>query len=198
MKYDIILCGVGGQGVLSVAALIGRAAAAEGLQVKQSEVHGMSQRGGAVMAHLRFADHPVASDLIPQAGADLILSMEPMESLRYVGYLAAEAALVTATEPFKNIPDYPELDTVLAAIRRLPHSLLVDAAKLADEAGNPVAVNTVMVGAASRLLPFRADTLEKVVREMFSAKGVKVVEMNLKALELGRRAYAASSHTCTA
>jgi len=188
MKCDIILSGVGGQGVLSLAGLIGFGAIAEGLFAKQSEVHGMAQRGGAVVAHLRLSDKPIHSDLIPQGVADLILSMEPLESLRYIGYLSPSGTLVTATNPFDNITDYPDLQGVLAKIRELPRSLLVDAEGLAREAGDVQAMNTVMVGAASRLLPLKPETLEKVVQQVFGAKGQRVVDVNLAALAAGRKA----------
>jgi indolepyruvate ferredoxin oxidoreductase beta subunit len=179
MKCDIILSGVGGQGVLSLAGLIGFGAIAEGLFAKQSEVHGMAQRGGAVVAHLRLSDKPIHSDLIPQGVADLILSMEP---------LSPSGTLVTATNPFDNITDYPDLQGVLAKIRELPRSLLVDAEGLAREAGDVQAMNTVMVGAASRLLPLKPGTLEKVVQQVFGAKGQRVVDVNLAALAAGRKA----------
>lgn len=190
MRYDIILCGVGGQGVLSMAAIIGRAAAAEGLQVKQSEVHGMSQRGGAVVAHLRIADGPIASDLVPQGTADLILSMEPVESLRYVPYLSPTGALVTAVNAVVNIPDYPEMESVLARVRALPRSITVDAERLAFEAGDVLAVNTVMVGTAARLLPLRIESLEQAVQTTFRAKGERVTSVNLAAFQRAREATA--------
>jgi indolepyruvate ferredoxin oxidoreductase beta subunit len=190
MKFDIILSGVGGQGVLSMAALIGRAAVAERLQAKQSEVHGMAQRGGAVLAHLRLADHPIASDLIPKGAADLILSLEPVESLRYLDYLSPEGTLVTAANAFVNIPDYPEVEGVLGRIRALPHAVVVDAERLARAAGDPVAMNTVMVGAAARLLPLRLETLDQVVRQVFEPKGEWTLKVNVAAFEAGRKAAA--------
>jgi len=188
MKCDIILSGVGGQGVLSLAGLIGFGAVSEGLHAKQSEVHGMAQRGGAVQAHLRLSDRPIHSDLVPRGGADMILSMEPLESLRYVDYLSPTGTVVTATNPFHNIPDYPAMDTLLAALKKLPRAVLVDAESLAREAGNVQAMNTVMVGAAAKLLPLQSGTLEKVVRQLFASKGEQVVEVNLKALAAGRKA----------
>ncbi|HVP39370.1 MAG TPA: indolepyruvate oxidoreductase subunit beta [Candidatus Saccharimonadales bacterium] len=188
MKCDIILSGVGGQGVLSLAGLIGYGAIAEGLHAKQSEVHGMAQRGGAVQAHLRLADRPIHSDLIPRGAADMILSMEPLESLRYLDYLSPAGTLVTATNPFVNIPDYPALEGVLARIRELPHAILVDAESLAREAGEVQAMNTVMVGAASHLLPLKPETLEKVVRQVFGPMGERMVEVNLAAFRAGRKA----------
>jgi indolepyruvate ferredoxin oxidoreductase beta subunit len=120
MKKDIILAGVGGQGVLSIAAIIARAAVDSGFAVRQSEVHGMAQRGGAVLAHLRISDGPIATDLVSQGGADLIIAMEPLESLRYAAWLSPQGALVTASEPFVNIPDYPALDTITTVIKRFP------------------------------------------------------------------------------
>ena len=188
MTFDIILAGVGGQGVLSVSAIIASSAMKEGLAVKQSEVHGMSQRGGEVLANLRIADHPIASDLIPRGSAALLLSMEPLESLRYLDYLALDGTLITATEPVVNIGDYPPIEDVLAQVRRLPRAVLVDAEQLARQAGSARATNMVMVGAASHLLPVSFDSLEHFVQTMFAAKGAKVVETNLKALRAGREA----------
>src|SRR5512144_1043080 len=141
MKYDIILAGVGGQGVLSVSGVIGSAARSQGLFVKLSEVHGMSQRGGGVVANLRLSDKPIASDLIPQGGASMILSMEPLESLRYLNYLSPEGVLITSTEPVFNIPDYPNLDELVAKIRSLPRTILVASETLARQAGSARATN---------------------------------------------------------
>ncbi|HOG28527.1 MAG TPA: indolepyruvate oxidoreductase subunit beta [Vicinamibacterales bacterium] len=190
MKFDIILAGVGGQGVLSLSAIIASSAMREGLAVKQSEVHGMSQRGGAVLAHLRLADGPIASDLIPRGSAAMILGMEPLESLRYLEYLDRAGAVVSATTPMANIADYPPLDQVLAAIRSLPRAYLVEAEALARQAGSARASNMVMVGAASPLLPVALSTLEHFVETAFAAKGAKVVETNLRALHAGRAAAA--------
>jgi indolepyruvate ferredoxin oxidoreductase beta subunit len=188
MKFDIILAGVGGQGVLSVSAIIASSAMKEGLAVKQSEVHGMSQRGGAVLANLRLSDGPIASDLIPRGSAAMILSMEPLESLRYLEYLSEAGTLITATDPVANISDYPPIDEVLARIRSLPHALTIDAESLARTAGSARATNMVMVGAASPMLPVAFDTLEHFVRAIFASKGPKVVDINLKALHAGRAA----------
>jgi indolepyruvate ferredoxin oxidoreductase beta subunit len=190
MKFDIMLAGVGGQGVLSLAALIGRAAVAEGLHVKQSEVHGMAQRGGAVLSHLRLADTPIASDLIPLGAAHLILSMEPLESLRYVEYLGPDGTVVTATDPFVNIPDYPEREQVLAAIRRLPHAVLVEAERLARAAGDVLSRNTVMVGAAAHLLPLPRQAFDGAIRQTFGAKGERALDVNFAAFEAGWQAAA--------
>ncbi len=191
MKYDIILAGVGGQGVLSVSAIIASSAMKEGLHVKQSEVHGMSQRGGAVLAHLRLSDRPIASDLIALGGASMILSMEPLESLRYLKYLDPAGAIVTSSDPLVNIPDYPALDGLLASIRALPNAVLVEAERLARQAGSVRATNMVMVGAASHRLPLPVATLQQFIESMFARKGDKVVAANLKAFQAGREAAAA-------
>jgi indolepyruvate ferredoxin oxidoreductase beta subunit len=188
MKCDIVLAGVGGQGVLSLAAAIATGAMEEKLCVKQAEVHGMAQRGGAVMATLRMSDHEIASDLIPHGTASMILSMEPMESLRYLPYLSPQGTLITSANPVRNIPDYPELDELLARIRSLPHAVVVDAEKLARQAGSARATNIVMVGAAIPLLPIKAETIERAVRTIFARKGDEVVNVNLRALRAGREA----------
>jgi indolepyruvate ferredoxin oxidoreductase beta subunit len=188
MKYDIVLAGVGGQGVLALAAAIASGAMEEKLFVKQAEVHGMAQRGGAVMSSLRLADGEIASDLIPQGTAALILSMEPMESLRYLGYLSAQGTVVTSANPVRNIPDYPDLNDLIARIRQLPGAIVVDAEKLARAAGSTRATNMVMVGAAMHLLPIRPETIESAVRTIFARKGPEVVDINLRALRAGREA----------
>jgi indolepyruvate ferredoxin oxidoreductase beta subunit len=188
MKTDVILAGVGGQGVLSIAAVIAQAAAAEGFNVRQSEVHGMAQRGGAVLAHLRVSDKPIASDLVPQGGADLIISMEPLESLRYAAWLSPPGALVTAAEPFVNIPNYPDLSEVLKTVSAFPLARIVEAAALAKEAGLARAVNMVMVGAASPFLPVKFETLEETISLLFAGKDPSVAAANKKAFALGRQA----------
>jgi indolepyruvate ferredoxin oxidoreductase beta subunit len=191
MKYDIILAGVGGQGVLSVSAIIASSAVKEGLQVKQSEVHGMSQRGGAVVANLRLSDQPIASDLIPLGSASMILSMEPLESLRYLRYLDPAGVIITSSDPLVNIPDYPQLDGVLASIQTLPNAVLIEAQRLAREAGSARATNMVMVGAASHHLPVEVATVEHFIESLFARKGERVVTTNLRAFLAGREAAAA-------
>jgi indolepyruvate ferredoxin oxidoreductase beta subunit len=192
MKFDIVLCGVGGQGILTIATVIDRVALRLGLEVKQAEVHGMAQRGGAVQSHLRLADGPIASDLIPRGKADLILAVEPMETLRYLGWLGKDGAIVTSVTPFVNIPDYPDIASVLEVIRGYEHHVLVDSKTLAKEAGNVRAENTVMLGASSAFLPMEADVLRNEIAEMFSAKGQKLVDVNQKAFDLGREAAVAT------
>lgn len=187
MKYDIVLCGVGGQGGISVSVVIARAAMAEGLRVKQSEVHGMSQRGGEVLAHLRLGSEEPASPIIPRGSASLILSFEPLEGLRYLPWLSAEnGTIISSSTPIKNIPNYPDIDAVLAEIKTLPRSVLLDADELARQAGNVRAANMVLVGVASQYLPLKEENLKTAIRELFARKGEALVEINLKAFEYGR------------
>jgi len=185
MKSDIILSGVGGQGILTIAAAIGLAALENNLFLKQSEVHGMSQRGGDVQSHLRLSDKPVASDLIPYGCADIILSVEPLESLRYLPWLSETGWLVTNSNPFINIPDYPDIDKILLEVRKIKNHVIIDADEIAKEAGSARAGNIVILGAASPYLQLPFESLENAVRKLFGRKGDEVVESNIKALKAG-------------
>jgi indolepyruvate ferredoxin oxidoreductase beta subunit len=188
MKQDIILAGVGGQGILSIAFVIDSAALKEGFQVKQAEVHGMSQRGGAVQSHLRLSEMRIFSDLIPRGEADLILSVEPLETLRYVDYLRPEGMVVSSRTPLVNIPDYPDLATVLGKIKEIPGHIIVDSEKLAREAGSARTQNMVMLGAASHLLMVKKDDLIEFIGVLFKTKGERMITANINAFELGRQA----------
>ena len=187
MKSDIILAGVGGQGILSIATVLGEAALADNLTIKQAETHGMSQRGGAVYSHMRISDRPISSDLIAGGSADLILSVEPMESLRYLPYLSKTGYLVTNISPFVNIPNYPDLKLILAEIRKLPHFIAIDADAIAREVGNSRASNMVMLGAASPFIDIEFSKIENGIRLIFGRKGENVVNLNLEALRRGRQ-----------
>lgn len=186
MKTDIILAGVGGQGILSIAAIIGAAAVRQNLFIKQAEVHGMSQRGGAVQSNLRLSDEPIASDLIPLGSADLILSMEPMESLRYLPYLSKTGCIVTSTTPLINIPHYPETENILQEIRKQPNFVAVDADKIATDSGMPRASNMVMLGAASSFLKLPPEVLEASISQYFEKKDSQVIDSNIKAFQAGQ------------
>lgn len=186
MKNDIIISGVGGQGILSIATAIGLAAVDENLYLKQSEVHGMSQRGGDVQSHLRLSDKPVSSDLIPYGKADLVISVEPMESLRYLPWLSKDGWLVTNSVPFINISDYPPVDDLLNEIRKVKNNVILDADAIAKEVGSPRSENIVMLGAASHWINMPYESLEKAVRKLFERKGKEIVDVNLKALKAGR------------
>jgi len=186
MKTDIILCGVGGQGILSIATVIGEAATAAGLNLKQAEVHGMSQRGGDVQSDLRLSTEPIHSDLIPKGHADLIISMEPMEALRYIPFLDADGGIVTSSKPFVNIPDYPAPEAVAAELESLPHVHKYDIEALAREAGNPKGANMVLLGMAAHYLGILGvDQLRAAIGRIFAAKGDAIVEANCKCFDLG-------------
>ena len=185
MRADIILSGVGGQGILSIAAVIGEAALKEGLYMKQAEVHGMSQRGGDVQSNLRLSDQPIASDLIPKGHADLIISLEPMESLRYLPYLKEDGWLVTNSQPFVNIPNYPDMEKVNEELDKLPHKVILDVEAIAKEVATARAANIVMLGAAAPFIGIEYNKIEDGIRRIFGCKGEEVVEMNLKALKAG-------------
>lgn len=191
MKTDIILAGVGGQGILSIATILGAAALREGLNIKQAEVHGMSQRGGDVQSNLRISDSPIASDLIPLGKADLIVSLEPMEALRYLPYLDRQGWIVTNTTPFVNIENYPEMAKVESDLNRTGHVVAFDMDTMAKEVASPRSSNMVLLGAASPFIELESEKIEEGIRAVFGAKGEKMVEMNIAAFRAGRE-YALS------
>ena len=170
MKSDIILCGVGGQGILSIATVIGEAAMNENLYIKQAEVHGMSQRGGDVQSNLRISSQPINSDLIAKGGADVIISMEPMEALRYLPYLSKQGWIITSSTPFVNIPNYPDMDKINADLDQLQNVIKIDIESMAKE----------------KALGIEYHKLEDAIRSIFGRKGEAVVEANIKALALGK------------
>ncbi len=186
MKRDIILAGVGGQGILSIATVIGDAALNEGLYLKQAEVHGMSQRGGDVQSNLRLSSTPIYSDLIPTAGADIIISLEPMEALRYLPYLKPDGWIVTANKPFVNIPNYPDIEQVIDQVKALPNHLLLDVESLAKDAGAPAqAANMVLLGASIPMLGIEYDKILAGVQRIFARKGEAIVASNIAAIQAG-------------
>jgi len=185
MKTDIILAGVGGQGILTIAATIGMAAVNKDLYLKQAEVHGMSQRGGDVQSNLRISDQPIYSDLIARGSADIILSVEPMEALRYLPYLKEGGYVITNTTPYKNIVDYPENDELEARINALPNKIAINADQIAKDAGNSRGSNIVVLGAAAPFLGLTIEDLEGGIKSLFGRKGDEIVDMNIKALHAG-------------
>ena len=173
MKTDIILCGVGGQGILSIATIIGEAAMNENLYIKQAEVHGMSQRGGDVQSNLRISSDPIASDLIAKGSADVIISMEPMEALRYLPFLKKDGWIITSSTPFVNIPNYPDMEVI---------------EQKAKDAGVPRSANVILLGAAQKALGIEYKKLEEAISRVFARKGEAIVEANIKALAIGKEA----------
>jgi len=186
MKTDIILAGVGGQGILSIAATIGMASIANNLHIKQAEVHGMSQRGGAVQSHFRLSSNPIASDLIPKGKADIIVAVEPMEALRYVDYLKPDGWIVTNATPFVNISNYPQIETIWDKLKQRKNTLILDADNIAKELGSPRSSNIVVLGAASPFIDLPFESFEEAIKDIFLRKGDKVIEANIKALKAGR------------
>jgi indolepyruvate ferredoxin oxidoreductase beta subunit len=194
MQINIILAGVGGQGILTIAAVIDEAALQSGLIVRQAEVHGMSQRGGAVQSHLRIADQEIYSDLIAEGTAHLILSVEPLEALRYLPFLAVEGRIVTSTDLFINMEGYPAIEHIHAELHRTNRPVLVSAAELARKAGNPRTSNMVMLGAAAPFTGLASQKLEDSIEKLFSKKGDEIVAMNIRAFRTGQ---ALSQHQAT-
>lgn len=186
MKKDIILAGVGGQGILSIAAAIGTTAVDAGLYLKQAEVHGMSQRGGDVHSNLRISDQKIASDLIPKGKADMIISVEPMEALRYLPMLSIDGWLITNSTPFVNIPNYPDIEKVMDEIHSLPHQIVINADQIAKDIGSKRSANMVILGASSEFLGLDYSKLEEAINKLFHSKGKDIVDTNLKALKAGR------------
>ncbi|MFZ1728891.1 MAG: indolepyruvate oxidoreductase subunit beta [Bacteroidota bacterium] len=186
MKRDIILAGVGGQGILTIATVIGYAAVERGLHLKQAEVHGMSQRGGDVQSHLRISDKEIHSDLIPEGRADLIISIEPMEALRYTSFLAPDGWIIANKKPFVNISNYPDFEELWKQIEDLPRSILIDGEALARGVATARSMNMVILGASSPHLPFEVAELENAITAIFSRKGEAIVTQNLAALRAGR------------
>ena len=186
MKKDIILAGVGGQGILTIATIIGDAATMAGLHLKQAEVHGMSQRGGDVQSNLRLSTEPIYSDLIRQGAADLIISMEPMEALRYLPYLHGEGWVVSSSHPFKNIPNYPDEEALMSELQAFPHVVALPIEEIAKVHSLPKSANMVLLGMSARYMEILTpDQLRESIARVFAAKGAKVVEDNLKAFDLG-------------
>lgn len=185
MKTDIVLAGVGGQGILSIATILGAAALKENLYIKQAEVHGMSQRGGDVQSNLRISSDPIASDLIPQGGADLIVSLEPMEALRYLPYLKPEGWIVTSTVPFVNIPVYPEAEALNAELHRHPNVVAFDMDEVAKSVASQRSSNMVLLGAAAPFIEIETEKIEDGIRTIFGAKGEKIVQSNIDAFRAG-------------
>jgi indolepyruvate ferredoxin oxidoreductase beta subunit len=188
MNYDLVLCGVGGQGVLTIAWVIDHAVHEAGLYLKQSEVHGMSQRGGAVSAFVRISDNPVASDLIAAGAASMVLSVEPLEALRYTPLLRPDGWIVTDTTPLINVDPYPKADALYQVLFSAPRLVALDATRMAQKAGSVKAQNVVVLGAAASQMPLPLELLEKQLHALFDGKGKRIVEANINAFRSGAAA----------
>lgn len=184
MKKDIILCGVGGDGIVSVAKIISDAALNIGLHVKQSEIHGMSQRGGSVFSHLRLSSEPIFADVIPEGKADIILSSEPMEALRYLPFLNADGWVITNSDPFININHYPAIENIMAELKKIKHCVAFNANDIAKTV--KARSNMVLLGAAAPYLEIDFAELENAIRNIFGRKGEDVVNANIAAIKAGR------------
>ena len=189
MKKDIILAGVGGQGILTIATIIGDAAAHAGVNLKQAEVHGMSQRGGDVQSNLRLSTQSIYSDLVREGAADLIISMEPMEALRYLPYLNGDGWVVSSSRPFKNIPNYPDEQALMKELQSLPRVAVLDIEELAKQNNMPKSANIVLLGMAAQYIEILSPAqLRESIARVFSSKGEQVVKVNQQAFDLGLNA----------
>lgn len=194
MKTNIILSGVGGQGILTIAAILDTAALSENLFIKQSEVHGMSQRGGAVQSHVRISDTEIFSDLIPEGKADLILSVEPMELLRYVPFLKKDGWLVTDSESFVNTSNYPEKNDLFDQIKKHPNNIIVNATEIAKKIGNSKVANMVLLGAASAIIPLAEERMIEAIKDLFKHKSERIIKLNLEAFAEGKKVAEGSTN----
>jgi len=185
MKTNIIIAGVGGQGILTISSIIDLAAMHSGLHIKQAEVHGMSQRGGEVQSHLRISDSIIYSDLIPLGQADVIISVEPLEALRYVPFLKEKGIIISATEPFTNITNYPNIDEVLSELKKFPNAKLIHASQIAQQLGNIKSYNIVLLGVAIPYLGIPQEQIEWGIRTLFATKGNAIIDANIAALHKG-------------
>lgn len=187
MKTNIIIAGVGGQGILTIAAVLDTAALDQNLHVKQSEVHGMSQRGGAVQSHVRISDSEIYSDLIPEGKADVILSVEPMELLRYIPYLKIDGWLITDSSTFNNILDYPEKNELYKQIKSHQNSIIINATQIAKKIGNSKVANIILLGAASSLIPISQENLITAIKKLFQNKSERIINLNIEAFKTGKK-----------
>jgi indolepyruvate ferredoxin oxidoreductase beta subunit len=184
--HGIVISGVGGQGALSLAQILLEALRRTGLQALQSEIHGMSQRGGSVHAHVSYADFPITSPIIDEGCADLLIALEPLEALRHVALLRMDGALVVSEEPQTAMEGYPPLDDVYAALKAVPGAHLLDTEDLARRLHHRQAGGMALLGMASHFLPVSEAIWREVITERFAAKGPRVTEKNLEAFDEGR------------
>lgn len=190
--FNLLLAGVGGQGILLAAEALGTAAIREGLNVRVSEIHGTAQRGGSVVSNIRMGEGALASTMV-EGTADIILGLEPLETLRNIRFASEKTLVLINSEMIVPPGVYlkgeeaaiPSLEAILEKIRLFTRNIIVvNALKLARDAGSAVTQNIVLVGAlaATEKLPVGTETLKRVVEELVPAK---YLEVNRKAFELG-------------
>src|SRR5665648_310392 len=187
--YKIHLIGIGGQGTIKASTIIGEAAMKKGLNVVKSEVHGMAQRGGTVITELKIGE--AQSPLIEEGGADLLIAFEPTEALRSFNKINSESFVIVNSSsiiPFTvslGISEYPELSSVFEELKtKIKNLLIIDAQKIAKEAGSIISENMVLLGAAVAIPNFPVDK-KLIIQSIKENLPPKSVEMNLKAFELG-------------
>jgi indolepyruvate ferredoxin oxidoreductase beta subunit len=183
----IIVAGVGGQGALTLAQLILGAAWKSKYHVLQSEVHGMSQRGGAVNAHILFDIVPVTSPVVMEGDAEFLISMEPLEALRYLPFMSKTGIMIVSAHPFKNMDNYPDVELILNELKSIDGVTLIDTEKYSKELDYKNAGNMILLGSLSNHLPFEDSIWEKIISERFNDKGTKVIEQNIRAFNFGKK-----------
>lgn len=187
-KLDLLITGVGGQGAILASDIIGKAAVNAGLPIRAAETHGMAQRGGSVVNHIRVGNN--YGSMIPKKGADLLLALEPMEAVRYLNFLKDGGIIIVNTHPIipvtvtSGLTKYPEVSDILDVLSEKYIVKAFNADEVASEAGNRLAMNVVMVGAASAYLPIPKGILLESVKVLVPQK---TVEINLRAFEMGRQ-----------
>lgn len=182
----VIVAGVGGQGAITVSQLILGAAWKSGYYTLQSEVHGMSQRGGSVNAQILFDKKEVTSPVIMEGRGDLLIGLEPLETLRYLNLLDEGAFVISSVSPIKNMMTYPEIGKIIAELKKIPGVLLIDTEKLSVELDNKNAGNMILLGVASKHLPFEDNTWYEVINERFEGKSEVLIKKNIEAFEYGK------------
>jgi indolepyruvate ferredoxin oxidoreductase beta subunit len=189
-EINIVLAGVGGQGILLAAEILGVAAVKEGLNVRVSEIHGMAQRGGAVTSSVRIGEH-ASSPMVLEGQADVLLGFEPLETLRSLKFVSEKTLVIVSDEKIpptelaaKNVP-YPSMKEIVAKISQFTKNVtIVETEKLAEEAGSILTRNIVLLGAlaAAEKMPIQTENVLEALKELVPAKHV---EMNVKAFKLG-------------
>lgn len=201
MEHNVIVTGVGGQGVILAANTIGEAATAAGYGTRVGELHGMAQRGGSVIAHVRYGDR-VYGPMVPEGKAEVVLALEPMEALRHANYLARDGTFLVSFDTKDPFPvkagntTYPDESALQAALEERGEVVRIEAEDLARKAGHPMTANVVLVGALSGLrdLDLAPETLRTAIESQVPDDAR---DANLAAFDLGRAAVDAPAHSLT-